>query len=114
MNLNDLHSKIEKICPIVGISIGLEADKTTWKIGFKDIATIEQRLNAQSILDSYDVLTENQKIQARENALQFLQDSDTKLLRRIEELALGLNPFLDNTQYLALLQARQQARQALK
>ena len=52
---------------------------------------------------------------ARESILanKFLQDSDIKLLRRLEEIALGQTPHLSDVDYTSLLQQRQLARAKL-
>jgi hypothetical protein len=49
----NLHKAIEAVCPIDGISIGDVNNKTTWDIQFKTSATAQQRINAQTILDTF-------------------------------------------------------------
>lgn len=46
----------------------------------------------------------------KEVAIAELAASDIKVLRRIEEIALGQTPFLDDAAYTALLQRRQELR----
>jgi hypothetical protein len=46
----EVHEAIEAVCPIVGVSIGDKADKSTWRIDFADNATEEQRAAAQVVL----------------------------------------------------------------
>lgn len=48
-----LHNEISKVCPIVGVSIGDENDKATWRIDFKNEATKEQKQKAMTILNSF-------------------------------------------------------------
>jgi len=55
MKLNKLHNAITAVCPIHGVSIGDETDKTTWTISFKDEATDEEKTAAQAIIDAVDV-----------------------------------------------------------
>ena len=48
-NMSELHSQIAAICPIDGISIGDESDRSTWRIDFRPEATPEQRLAAEEL-----------------------------------------------------------------
>lgn len=41
--------------PIVGVSIGLEADRATWAVRFKPEATAQQQAQAAAIVSGYDV-----------------------------------------------------------
>lgn len=50
-----LDEAIKAVCPIRGISIGREDDKTTWRINFKDEATDKQRADARAVLEAFDV-----------------------------------------------------------
>lgn len=54
MNLLKLHNQITKVCPIDGVSIGIESDKRTWRIQFKSEATEAQKQEAQGILEAFD------------------------------------------------------------
>lgn len=54
INISYLHQLIAAVCPIYGISIGNEADKSTWIISFAPDATPEQQLAAQSVIDAFD------------------------------------------------------------
>jgi hypothetical protein len=40
--------------PIHGVSIGRKNDKSTWRIDFKDEATIEQKIEASKLLQDFD------------------------------------------------------------
>lgn len=41
-----VHNDVEKVCPIVGVSIGRRCDKSTWRIDFRPEATEAQRAAA--------------------------------------------------------------------
>lgn len=56
-----LHERIESVCPISGVSLGSHNDKSTWRINFRPEATPVQRAAAQTVLDAFDVATEEQK-----------------------------------------------------
>ena len=45
--------------PISGVSIGNSANKSTWYAQFLDTATPAQRVEAQAIIDAYDIPAEN-------------------------------------------------------
>ena len=49
--------------PIAGVSIGTATDKTTWSVQFLDTATPAQRVEAQAIIDAYDIAAEDLKWQ---------------------------------------------------
>ena len=55
MNLEKLHNAIAAICPIDGVSIGIQDDKTTWRIDFKDEATADEKAAAQAVIDAADL-----------------------------------------------------------
>lgn len=50
-----LHTAIQAVAPIDGVSIGNVNDKTTWHINFRAEATASQRDAAQLILLAFDV-----------------------------------------------------------
>ena len=52
----DLHNTIAALAPIHGISIGREADRSTWSIQFDDSATDAQRAAALAGLAAFDPL----------------------------------------------------------
>lgn len=61
VNVRRLHEKIAAVAPILGVSIGVYDDKTTWKVAFDQSALPEQKSAAQAILDSFDIAAmENQ------------------------------------------------------
>lgn len=48
-----LHSVIEQIAPIMGVSVADPDDRSTWSICFKDEATEEQKDAALALLESW-------------------------------------------------------------
>lgn len=58
-NINTVDAAIRAVCPIDGVSFGKPDDKQTWRIDFKDIATPEQRVAAQSVVDGFDLVAAN-------------------------------------------------------
>jgi len=54
MNFHLLHEAVAAVCPIHSVRVGVIADKSTWKIDFKQEATDEQRAAAQAVIDGYD------------------------------------------------------------
>ena len=53
LKLGALHSAIAAKAPICGISIGVPADKTTWRIDFLDTATDQQKADAQAVITAW-------------------------------------------------------------
>lgn len=53
MNTQRLHSLIAAAAPIHGVALGDPADKSTWRIDFKDEATGAQRAAALAALASF-------------------------------------------------------------
>jgi hypothetical protein len=47
-----LHTEIEKLCPIDGLSMTNIDDPTTWRLSFKEEATVEQQNAAQAVIDN--------------------------------------------------------------
>jgi len=50
----ELHTKIARVCPIHGISIGTEDDRTTWIISFDGAATAAQMSAAQGVIAAFE------------------------------------------------------------
>ena len=48
-----LDQAIKAVCPITGVSIGNEKDRSTWRIQFDQSATDIQRVQAQSVLNGF-------------------------------------------------------------
>jgi hypothetical protein len=63
-----LHRKIATVCPINGIGFGDNLDKSTWRIDFKPEATIAQRIQAEAVLDAFDVVLEERKLKDADQA----------------------------------------------
>lgn len=55
-----LHTAVELVCPIQGVSVGRKNDKTTWRINYKQEATPAQRAAAQAVVDALDVAVAEQ------------------------------------------------------
>lgn len=53
-NNQRIHDLILNIAPIDGISIGNWEDKSTWRIDFESAATSDQKIAAQTALESFD------------------------------------------------------------
>ena len=54
-----LTDRLRAVCPIVGVSIGTWADRTTWRVDYKLGATDTQRNAAQTILAVFNPSTED-------------------------------------------------------
>ena len=106
MNLAaNLDAAIKVVCPIYGVSIGREDDRQTWRIDFKPEATLQQRTNAQAILDTFDpqaiTLEERSEIStanARETVIRTRTTKIEEFERRISSGALQeeINSFVLN------------------
>lgn len=48
-----LDTQIAAVCPILGVSIGNENDKSTWRIDFATEATAEQRAAAAQVIQDF-------------------------------------------------------------
>lgn len=55
MDIIDLHDKIAAVCPIIGVSVGISTDKTTWRIDYDLAATDQQKTAAQAVVTTYDI-----------------------------------------------------------
>lgn len=53
-----LHSAIQKVCPIIGVSIGDTGDKSTWRVDFAPNATADQKAAAEAAISAYDTLAD--------------------------------------------------------
>lgn len=52
-----VHEAVAAVAPIIGVSIGIVAEKATWQITFHPAATSAQRADAQGIMAMFDPLT---------------------------------------------------------
>ncbi len=66
---NILHEAIDLVCPIYGISIGNQEDKTTWAIRFKDGATDSEKIAAQIVIDNFEYINLEQVNAAKEQLI---------------------------------------------
>ena len=55
MDIENLHRRIKAVAPIDGVSAPDPADKSTWRVDFKDEATQQERDAAQGVVDAFDV-----------------------------------------------------------
>lgn len=55
MTIVDLDNLIKTVCPIQGVSIFDKRDKSTWRIDFKDEATVEQKALAISMMNNANI-----------------------------------------------------------
>lgn len=51
-----VHAAVQKVCPIVGVSIGDPDDKRTWQASFAPEATAEERQSAEHVISDFDFL----------------------------------------------------------
>jgi hypothetical protein len=50
-----LSMAVAAVCPIDGVSIGDERDRSTWRVAFMSTATNAQKLAAQAVIDAFSV-----------------------------------------------------------
>jgi len=69
--LDALHTAIEAVAPIDGVSVGSRADKSSWRVAFKPEATDQQKANAAAVVAGFDIdaPTVSQVIAERERRL---------------------------------------------
>lgn len=58
---NNLHVAVSAVCRIDGVSVGRKNDKSTWRIDFRPETTIQQRIDAQTIINNFDIDAELRK-----------------------------------------------------
>lgn len=56
-----LYQAIIAVCPAEGVSIGRWENRATWRIDYTPDATAEQRAAAQTVINTFDVLTVEKK-----------------------------------------------------
>lgn len=114
MLIVDIDQAIKALpCPIHGLYIGDLNDKSTWRVDYKDEATDKEKAKAVKYIEEVDV-NKHSPSAFRAQAVDFLAKSDVKILRHLEESALGQQTYLTNDQYIALLQYRQTVRSSIK
>lgn len=77
-----LDKKIKAVAPIDGVSIGEPSDKSTWRIDFKPGATQAEKDLAQAVIDAFDVVAEDTKVDAKMS----LDLTDKDIIRVIEDI----------------------------
>lgn len=82
---NNLDDAIRAVCPIHGVSIGRQNDKTTWRIDFTLDAAPEQRVAAQAVVDAFDAVAVAAAIESQRLAKEALV-STAKLNTTFENL----------------------------
>lgn len=65
MLATELHIRISAVCPIDGVAVGDEADRSTWRVDYSPSATEEQRGAAAAVVASFDVLESVKKTMSR-------------------------------------------------
>lgn len=83
-----LHAQVSAVCPIEGISIGKQDDKSTWRIDFKEAATKEQQLAARAALDAFDIA--GAKSAEQQAIVRKVTDGDELQFSRMDNAVLNL------------------------
>lgn len=112
MNAGKLHQKLEKIAPVVSVSIGDANDKSTWKIEYKDAPSAEQVALINSMIASYVPLTPEQ-IQANLEHESYLMSTDKDVALYVEQISAGLKTNLSAEEFKDLASSRELARQSI-
>lgn len=68
--------------PVLGVSIGDNADKNTWVLEWDGTPTSQQETDAQGVIDALVVATEQTKFDTKQE----LSASDTDMSRVLEDL----------------------------
>lgn len=53
-NIATLHAAVAAVCPILGVSVGNWADKTTWRVDYAAAATVQQQTAAAGVVTAFD------------------------------------------------------------
>jgi hypothetical protein len=112
MNIQTLTTQIQALAPIYGVSIGVAGDVSTVKVNYQPAATSDQQAQVNTFLQTVTLDTAATAA-LKQGYVQQLQDTDLKILRNMEELALGQTPYLDASAMLALYNQRQVLRKAI-
>ncbi len=109
IDLLNLHSKIETITPITGVSIGNPNDKSTWKVHYVNEPTDKDLEDVKAIIDSYEPLSvEEMELNAKSQT--YLASTDWQVLRHLEQVAMKGATSMGDIKFQELLQSRQAAR----
>lgn len=57
-----INDAIGAVCPIDGVSLGSESDKSTWLIRFSAAATAQQKQAAVAVLAGFDITTVQRRV----------------------------------------------------
>lgn len=112
MDMFILRDKLAAVAPVVCVSIGNYDDKSTWEARYSSDPTPDQLKQVQSIIEAYRVPTPEEKA-INAQSLAFLNSTDWKIIRHNDQETLGINKSLTQDEYIALLQERQAARDAV-
>ncbi len=112
MDLGKLTQKIESIVPIDGMSAKNLDDKSTWVVRYKQKPTAEELALVQKIIDDHLVLTPEQVEENAKNQF-YLLNTDAQIALHLEEMAGNLATTLTEEEFIALVNAREQARKAI-
>ena len=93
--ISKLDVALKAVCPIHGVSIGRETDRSTWRIDFKDEATAEQRAAAGDALAAFDPAVPSPEEQ-REQSLRDDAIASDLLARLRAATPTQLSDFVDN------------------
>lgn len=85
---HDLSAAIAAVCPIVGVSIGRIADRSTWRIDFAEEATPAQRAAARNVLSSFDPVAAQRVAEAKLKILS-LEGGQDRAMREAVLTVLG-------------------------
>ena len=84
--ISAIHAAVAAVAPIDGVSIGDPADKRTWRIDFKDTATMDDRVAGMAALQAFDIA----KQAANEPVLaEIAKVEQDQTPRRLREAVLG-------------------------
>lgn len=100
-----IFDRILSVAPIVGVSIGREDDRATWRIDFKPEATADQRVTAQAMIAAFDVDVQAANVTVL-TEIATLEAGQTP--RRLREAVLALDGgwLAQLNQRIALIRAR--------
>ena len=103
-----LDINLKKVCPIIGVSIGREDDKATWRIDFDDSATEEQKQAAMNLVDAF-VFDDAEKLRYKKLARNNQYEKDLTMVAALD-MAQKTEPLLKMTDYLDRLEAKMKSK----
>jgi hypothetical protein len=72
MNISKLHKWVSAVCPIDGVSVGDDSDRSTWSVQYAEEATQEQKDAADAALLTFVGSDAPDSVSARQFKLQLL------------------------------------------